>query len=111
EAMVEAVDISVRHRRDLHAAEGGQDVGSDLLPIDSLRRWPVAREVVPLESGAEVRNGRRRPVLFLLTDGIGTAVDCALGPLGFLARCSRAQRGKRADGVTALAPIELATVI
>ena len=109
--VMEAVDVGMRHRRVLHAAEGGQDVGVDLLPIDPLGRRPVARKVVAFKTAAEIRDGSRRAVLFLLANRIGAAVNCSLEPLGFLTRCSRAPVGKRADGVAALAPIELTVIV
>src|SRR5262249_1124757 len=65
---------------------------------------------VALESGAEVRHGGRCAVVLLLANGIAAAVDQPLEPLGLLARCRRGPIGKRADGVAALAPIELAAI-
>jgi len=35
--VVEGVNIGVRDRRDFRPANGRQDVGADLLPIDPLR--------------------------------------------------------------------------
>src|SRR6266567_8343492 len=101
----------MRHGRNLRLGEGGQDLRLNLLPIDPLRRWPVARKVVAFEPSAEVGNGRRCPVFFLLANGIGTAVDRALESLSFLARCSRTPIGNRADGIAALGSIKLAPVV
>src|SRR5262249_52037631 len=95
----------------LHLAEGGQDVGLDLLPIDPLGRWPLARKIVPLESRTEVGNDCRRAVLFLLTDRISAAVDGALESLGFLACCSHTPIGKRANRELPLPPVGLAPII
>jgi hypothetical protein len=40
-----------------------------------------------LEASGEISNGRRRPVLLLISYRIGPAVDLPLEAFGFLARC------------------------
>src|SRR5262249_45097483 len=108
EPVVETVNVRMRDSSNLHLAEGGQDVGSDLLPVDPLGRWPLAREIVPLESRADVGNGGGCSVLLLLANGISAAVDGALESFGFLACRSGAPIGERPNGVAAVAPGELA---
>src|SRR5262249_52656029 len=105
------VNVRMRDSSNLHLAEGGQDVGSDLLPVDPLGRWPLAREIVPLESRADVGNGGGCSVLLLLANGISAAVDGALESFGFLACRSGAPIGERPNGVAAFAPVELAAVV
>src|SRR5262249_30674672 len=103
--------IGERHRRYLRIAECGQDVGADLLAVVALRRRPLARDVVGEEALAEVGHRGSGAGGFLFADGIGTAVDLALEPLGFFG-CRRGRPvGERADGDAALLAIELAPVV
>lgn len=111
EAMVEAINVGVRYRRNLRLAEGGQDVGSDLLPIDSLRAGPLAREIVPLEPRSEVGNGCRCSVFLLLADWVGAAINGSLEARGFLACRRGAPIGERADGELTLTTVALAPIV
>ena len=83
----------------------------DLLPIDPLRRGPLARNVILLEACAEVGHGGRCSVRLLLTDRVGTAVDLALEPLGLLASGRHAPVGMRADGELASPSVGFAPVL
>src|SRR5262249_15535634 len=111
ELVMKGVHVGVGDSGNLRSAKGRQDVGCDLLPVDALCRWPLAWNVILLEAGGEVRNGRRGAALLLFTDRIAAAVDLALEPLGLFACCCCVPVGKRADGEPPFATVHLAVVV
>jgi hypothetical protein len=84
------VDLGVGQRRDLRLAEGGADVGGDLLLIDALCARPLAGAIVLFEPPAEIGNGGSGAQLFLLAKRITAAVNLALELPCLLARSHNA---------------------
>jgi len=105
------IDIGHRHRRHLHAPEGGPDVGGDLLAIGNLCARPLAWDVIPLEPVAEISNSGGRPRFSVFANWIGAAIDWALQALGFLARCRSAPIWKLTDGDPTLQAVTAAPIV
>jgi hypothetical protein len=109
--MVKGVNIGVRDRRHLHPADGGQDVGANLVAIAALGRWPLARNVIRQETTAEVGHRRRGAALSIRPDRVGPAVDLAFEALGLLAGRSRTPFGVSADRDSPLSTVGSPVVI
>src|SRR5262245_20444834 len=54
ELVVPTINLGMGDRRDLRPAENGQDVGGNLILVDSLRRGAFAWQVILLETLAQV---------------------------------------------------------
>src|SRR6516165_3543019 len=104
---MQGVDIGMRYRRRLGAADRWHDVDVDLLAVAAYRRGPLARQVFDLEAGTEIGDSRRRAALLNIAYWIAAAVNLALQSLGLLARCRHAPVGEGADGDAALAAVSL----
>jgi hypothetical protein len=100
----------VRERGDLHAAERRQDVDGDLVPVVALRGGALARHVIGQETFTEVGDRLCTTGDLNVTQRIGTAVDCPLQPLGFVASCPDAPGGRIPDGEDSLLSIGAAAV-
>ena len=108
---MQAINVAIGDGGHLQAPHRRQDVGLDLLLVALLGPLPLPRQVLVLESFAEIGHGRRRSQALMFTNRVGAAVNQPLQPLGFFPRRTRAPVGKRADRPAPLAAIALTPVI
>src|SRR5262249_32591705 len=95
---------------DFHLPQGGDDVGSDLLLVDPLRRGSFARHIFGNETLGEIRDGGGRAGVLSLARGISAAIDLAFEPPGFLTGLRRVPGAEGPDRIAALLSVTLASI-